>query len=143
MTTSELKAILKCRLRKTADTLTAKNDEYAHGDALSNFKRAGKRLNCTPERALIGFMEKHSVALIDFIDDLDTNNLQPYDRWDEKIGDSIVYLILLEALVAERYALMSEKPTDVSDADELPVKSTHGIGQKDMPDRGQSATQSA
>ena len=90
------------RLMKTKDTLTAKADEYARGDRLSNFKQIGYLMQVTPEKACIGLVSKHIVALFDFVNDLDNGVVQSADRWDEKIGDIMAYMPLLEALVIER-----------------------------------------
>ena len=102
METKDFNEIVKIRLEKTSKTLTAKADEYARGDRLSNFKQIGGLLHCTPEKALIGLVSKHIVALVDFINDIDNNIFQSYERWDEKIGDIIAYMALLDALIQER-----------------------------------------
>lgn len=94
--------ILKNRLYLTEKVLGAKADEYARGDRLSNFKKAAALLECTPEAALLGFVAKHIVALTDFVKDLETGKFQSLERWAEKTGDIINYMILLEALVVER-----------------------------------------
>jgi hypothetical protein len=84
-------------------TLTEKAAEYAHdGDRHSNFRHAGKVLNCTPEKALVGFAVKHTVAMLDFVDELDHGKARPIEQWREKIRDQIGYLILLETLIVDR-----------------------------------------
>lgn len=108
--------IFNRRVKLTRDVLASKNAEYASdADKLHNFKRAGAMLNCTPEKALIGMWTKHIISLLDIVDELDkkcgTNqNCFPafdgdayMEKIDEKIGDAINYLILLEALITERY----------------------------------------
>ena len=60
------------------------------------------------ERALIGMAVKHFVSIMDMVDEvayarqsLNTSNL-PKDKYvEEKIGDMINYLILLEAMIKE------------------------------------------
>ena len=94
--------IVDARLKHTKATLTSKAAEYARGDRLSNFKKIAHLMDITPEKALWGLVAKHIVALGDFVNDLDLDNVQSEDRWDEKIGDIMAYMILLEALVAER-----------------------------------------
>ena len=94
--------IMLTRLNQIQDTLSTKADEYARGDRLSNFKQIAHLLGITPEKALVGLVSKHIVALIDFINDLDNGVVQPYERWDEKIGYICAYMILLDALVKER-----------------------------------------
>lgn len=95
----------------------AKNAEYASdSDKLHNFKRAGAVLQSTPEQALIGMWTKHIVSILDIVDKLDAENkkagldlvVNPEHigirkaMIEEKIGDAIIYLILLEALLKER-----------------------------------------
>lgn len=99
MTNEHFKNILQMRLAATETTLAKKAHEYASDeDRLHNFKKAAMVLNCTPKQALLGMLAKHLVSVIDLVND-------PADAtwalWDEKIGDSINYLILLEALVKE------------------------------------------
>lgn len=94
--------IVKNRLYLTEKTLGVKADEYARGDRLSNFKKAGELMSCTPESALFGFVVKHIVALSDFVNDLEQGKNQTPERWIEKIQDIICYMHLLEALVVER-----------------------------------------
>ena len=90
------------RLEGVQATLLAKADEYARGDRLSNFKKIAAFRKKTPEEVLFGMVVKHIAALDDFIQDLDTGTIQAYPRWDEKIGDIMAYMILLDALAQER-----------------------------------------
>ena len=107
--------IFNRRVKLTRDVLASKNAEYASdSDKMHNFKRAGAMEQCSPEKALIGMWTKHIVSLLDIVDELEkkcgTNpNCFPsfypdvyMDKIDEKIGDAINYLILLEALIIER-----------------------------------------
>ena len=103
MNTHEFEEIvMKNRLYLTEKVLGVKADEYARGDRLSNFKKAGELIGCTPEKALFGFVAKHIVALSDFVNDLESGLNQTPERWTEKTGDIINYMILMEALVMER-----------------------------------------
>jgi len=102
MQSKSFDVVMENRILQIKKVLGLKASEYARGDRLSNFKKAAKLVNCTPERALFGFVAKHIIALMDFIDDIDKGVVQTQDRWDEKIGDIINYMILLEALVIER-----------------------------------------
>ena len=93
---------MTARLEMARQTLMTKTDEYARGDRLSNFKKVASFRDKTPEDALFGMVMKHIAALDDFIQDLDREVSQPLCRWDEKVGDIIVYMLLLDALVQER-----------------------------------------
>ena len=90
--------------------LASKATEYARGDRLSNFKSSGRRLNCTPEKALMFFREKHEVSILNIVNDLDSGDLPTHALLSEKIGDSINYLILLKALIVERLEIAGEVP---------------------------------
>ena len=52
----------------------------------------------------IGMMAKHTVSVYDLANDVDKGADIPLEMWDEKIGDSINYLLLLNALVREDIA---------------------------------------
>ncbi len=109
MNTPEFTELINNRLFLTEKILGAKADEYARGDRLSNFKKASLLLSCTPEKALFGMVAKHIIALSDFIEDLEGGKFQDLKRWDEKLGDIINYMILLEGLVIERYQESEKK----------------------------------
>ncbi len=106
MINEQFQKIVDAQLADIKATLIAKADEYARGDRLSNFKRIAALRDITPEDALLGLISKHIVAIYDFVDDIGVGTVQPIERWDEKIGDVIAYMILLKALVTERM----EKP---------------------------------
>ncbi len=105
MDNQRFETIVRARCQRAIDTLTAKADEYARGDRLSNFKQIAGLMQVTPEKALVGLVSKHIVALYDFVNDIERGTLQSSSRWDEKIGDIIAYMILLDALVTERQEL--------------------------------------
>lgn len=84
-------------------TLNSKGEEYSRaGDRLHNFKKAGRRQGCTPERALVGMWEKHLTSIDDMIEDLEDGKLPSHHVIDEKFTDAINYLLLLEGLLVER-----------------------------------------
>lgn len=95
--------VLKRRLELTQAVLGRKGDEYVRGgDRYSNFKHAAAYLKVTPERALIGMRAKHEISLMDIINDIDADKLPTIEMLEEKIGDNIAYLILLEGILKER-----------------------------------------
>lgn len=102
MTSQDFTQVVKSRLGKIEATLIAKADEYARGDRLSNFKKIAAFRGVTPEDACMGLVIKHVAALDDFIADLGEGTMQPYARWDEKLGDIMAYMVLLDALIQER-----------------------------------------
>lgn len=84
------------------ESLAAKHREYASEESdYHNFVVAAELQNCTPERALIGMMDKHVVSVHDLVTMLDAGQKLPADYWKEKIGDNINYLLILWAMVNE------------------------------------------
>lgn len=103
MTLDEFDAVVERRLTKIRQTLVVKGREYSrNGDRLSNFANGAALLRCTPERALLGYAAKQMVSVVDFVRDLDAGMERTEAEWDEKLGDVINYLVLLEAVVVDR-----------------------------------------
>ncbi len=102
MTADEFEVILEERVLSMKGTLANKSKEYAfNGDRLYNFRQGGRILGITPEEALTGMMNKHIVSVLDLVD----GNLSRTESViNEKIGDLINYLVLLEALLMEDIA---------------------------------------
>ncbi len=113
MKTDKFNSVLEKTISKCVDTLCAKANEYATEDRLHNFKVAAELQNCTPITALAGMMAKHTVSIYDLIQRQEKGFEVSREMWDEKIGDSINYLILLTALVEEK----QEEYTQGSQAD--------------------------
>jgi hypothetical protein len=104
MKADDFKKVLQERMNKTWGILALKAKEYASdSDRLHNFKRAAAMQNITPEKALIGMFAKHMVSIMDMVDDLDLDRHNRMETWDEKLGDAINYLALLEGLIVERH----------------------------------------
>lgn len=101
MNTQQFNEILESTIQKCRDTLKVKSSEYATEDRLHNFKVAAEIQHCTPVTALAGMMAKHTVSVYDLIQRHEQGLDVPMELWDEKIGDSINYLILLMALIRE------------------------------------------
>jgi len=98
MNTKDFNNIVNNRTKLINNVLASKAKEYAIGDRLYNFKRAAEIQRTTPKKALLGMLAKHLVSVIDIIEDSipATEHLI-----EEKLGDAINYLILLEALLKE------------------------------------------
>ena len=87
------------RLEKIKTILMSKAKEYAQGtNRYQNFDTAARVMGTTREQALLGMMMKHFVSILDIIE-------KPCNFSDgiidEKIGDMINYLILLEGMLLE------------------------------------------
>lgn len=101
MTAEKFNAVIDERITKCIDTLKVKSDEYATDDRLHNFKVAAEMQDCTPITALGGMMCKHTVSVYDLIQRQEIGLEVSKELWEEKIGDSINYLLLLTALIEE------------------------------------------
>jgi len=105
MTNNEFSEFLNDRIQKTRQTLSVKAGEYSSTtDRLHNFKVAAKleAHEQTPEQALWGMLKKHLVSIIDMIAATERGKCPTAALRNEKCGDSINYMILLEALFLER-----------------------------------------
>lgn len=95
--------IFRQRVNKCKEILEAKETEYAKGaNRYHNFDKAAIRLDCTPEKALEGMMIKHFVSVQDIINNAENIHHLPSGVLDEKITDTINYLILLEGMLLRR-----------------------------------------
>jgi hypothetical protein len=102
MNQRDFKKLIKARQKHTDATLIVKGAEYARGnDRLHNFYRAAAMNEETAPQALWGMMGKHLVSLMDMIDDTAEGIYPSEAQITEKIGDSINYLHLLEALFVD------------------------------------------
>lgn len=95
-----MESILERRLNLIRNTLNYKAAEYAQDtDRFHNFRIAARISNTTMEKALKGMMLKHEVSVQDMVED---PHQVTEKMIDEKIGDCINYLILLEGVLKER-----------------------------------------
>jgi len=100
MKTKEFDKILTNRLAQIKQILGSKAEEYAQDDdRLYNFKVAAMMTQTTPARALWGMASKHLVSVQDLVYG---KTAATTEMVDEKIGDTINYLILLESLFKEQ-----------------------------------------
>ena len=101
ITQNEFKQVFEQQVDRCRVLLMRKTKEYTgdNADRLSAFKAAAALQSCTPERALAGMLAKHIVSLYDMC--FAENAVFRPEEWDEKITDSINYLVLLRAIVKE------------------------------------------
>src|SRR5690554_160172 len=103
MTEQQFDKHVSDRIEEIQHVLQIKAKEYRKNDnPFHNFDRAAAMNNCTPERALMGMLAKHQISVLDLVDDIDSGKLPNRELVDEKIGDHINYLILLEGLIYRR-----------------------------------------
>ena len=126
-------AFLEGKLNDIRDILASKGAEYVPEGTVEksrfhNFEVSAALNGSTKEQALWGFVTKHIVSLADMIKD------EPLDhslaKWDEKIGDISVYMVLLHAMVYEAHGnadmvkvAMKEYADHVSSLEDVSVKS--------------------
>ena len=103
MTEQEFQEVLDARLTKIKETLSSKAKEYAtDNDKLHNFNVGARLTGQTRERVLWGFALKHYISFLDILDNLDKGKLPSEAMVDEKVGDLINYLVLVEASIKDR-----------------------------------------
>lgn len=103
MNSSQFDAILSVRIAQMRDTLASKAAEYAtETDRLASFKEAAKLTGESPMEALMGMLVKHWVSIQALVGIYATGRQLASGAVDEKIGDAINYLVLLEALFREK-----------------------------------------
>jgi hypothetical protein len=105
MKLQELDILLEKRIEKMRAVLASKGTVYTAGDQdrLHYFKVSGRIGGTSPETALKGMLIKHLTSVFDMIDMCESGCIDfDEERVDEKVGDVIVYMVLLEALFSER-----------------------------------------
>jgi len=104
MTNEEFETIKNGCIAEINRVLGNKAREYSSKqDRLHNFNEAKKIMRCnTREYALLGMLNKHTVSVTDLILKYEKEGILPDENTlEEKIGDSINYLILLKACFLE------------------------------------------
>ena len=100
MTYDKFNKLIEEQVVTSLKLLTKKGEEYAIGDAdrLECFKVAAAVLGKQQTEALAGMMVKHTVSVYEMCNDPKKYSMA---RWDEKITDSINYLLILRAMIEE------------------------------------------
>lgn len=103
MKDKEFQEVLTQRLKKIEQTLGQKAKEYAaEGDKLHNFNVGARITGQIREKVLWGFALKHYISFMDILDDMELGKLPSEAMVDEKIGDLINYLVLVEASIKDK-----------------------------------------
>lgn len=100
MDSKTFETLMEEQFDRCRTVLCSKAKEYATQDRLHNFHVAAGLRGCTPEQALAGMMAKHTVSVYDMCE-ATAAEVFPIELWQEKITDSINYLLLLNAMVRE------------------------------------------
>ena len=99
MTVNQFDRIVNEQINRCGDLLEYKGKEYAPGaDRLAAFKKAAALQNCTQLEAALGMLAKHLVSVTDMIQ---SHEHYTISRWDEKITDTINYLLIMRAIIEE------------------------------------------
>lgn len=101
MTRNDFDKVIEKRIKAIKETLVNKGNEYALTDDVFHNFRAAARMSVdatSPAVALWGMFAKHLVSLAD----LARGKSASVATIDEKIGDAVNYLILLEGILKER-----------------------------------------
>lgn len=103
MNTKEFDEVILRRLDLIETTLTQKAAEYAVGeDRLHNFNKGAAFTGKSREEVLLGFAMKHWISLTDILDGINNGVLPTKAKLDEKLGDWISYMCLLEASIVDK-----------------------------------------
>jgi hypothetical protein len=108
--TFDFNRVVDDRINSIRRVLISKAKEYAtDGDRFHNFNVAARIAGTTPENALMGMRLKHEVSVMDLVEIAAS---RPWDLTvamvEEKIGDNINYLILLEGMLKQRIQIMRD-----------------------------------
>lgn len=90
--------ILDAQLKRVRDVLVVKTEEYATEDQLANVRFMATIQGISLPRAIAGAMAKHTFSVYKMIRD---GKAYPIEKWDEKITDHIIWLVLLRAALIE------------------------------------------
>ena len=106
MNTAQFDKVVEHRLAECKRILIEKAKEYAKGDddRMHNFNMAAQITGECREKALFGFFLKHLVSVIDIVTEMNKNSefVPSKSLTEEKIGDAINYLLLLEASIEDK-----------------------------------------
>ncbi len=103
MTKQEFSKYLEQRLQRITDTLDKKGKEYAYIDnVFVNFEDGAEITGDCREKVIFNYMLKHLVSVIQIVRDANTYTYPTKKVIEEKFGDLINYLILIEASLLEQ-----------------------------------------
>lgn len=107
MKADQFKGILDAQIKRVQDILVVKTEEYAADeDQLHNIRQAALLKGESLPEAVIGMMVKHTVSIFSMVK---SGKPFPEEKWDEKLTDHIVWLVLLKASLTEG----AQRPLDV------------------------------
>lgn len=114
MTTEELNKLLTERYYKSKEVLISKGKEYGvESDTLKSFKeQADFSMHQEPTSVAWELLVKHLYSVRRIIGEYECEDIIPdQDMIDEKFGDAINYLVLIEALFKELHSTNNNQYT--------------------------------
>jgi hypothetical protein len=107
MKRSELDKEVENRIELIKSVLLKKGTEYATGgDAFHNFNQAkGLSFHNSREKIAWEYSVKHLQSIKDIIELVDKGGIPSLAAVEEKFGDAINYLILIEAMIKESISI--------------------------------------
>lgn len=127
---------LEAQLEDIRRKLAVKGAEYVPGtEEVSRFHNfeIGAALNSESiEKTLWGFVTKHIVSLSDMV----KVNSTDYDIsvWDEKIGDVIIYMLLLHGMVTHTHTITEDVKSALCEDAKLPEVTVVVSDKEHIPD---------
>lgn len=104
MNSEQFNKVFESRIQSIRDRFKSKSCQYSSEyDVLSHFKRVAGVLTTSPETALIGESVKHLVKILQTVDCVESNHMVSIDEWNEILTDFMVYLMLLDGQLYERF----------------------------------------
>lgn len=99
ITEKEFEQLFEERIRKCRDILIVKAKEYSTDlDKMRNFNVAGRMLGMAPYKVAFYYMMKHFESFYEIvIEDREVSR----ELWDEKVGDLLNYIFLIDAMVVK------------------------------------------
>ena len=104
MNEQEFQKVIDTTIKQVLSTMAAKGVEYVPEEVTSrfhNFEVSAALNQQLPTEALWGFLTKHIVSLSDMVKVPPTESSMA--KWDEKINDAIIYLLLLKGIATEAH----------------------------------------
>jgi len=102
MNIKDREELMKERFAKCLEVARVKGADYSgKEDALANFKRNGERLGLTKYQIWAVYCAKHIDSVFNSIKADPEHPQVESEPLEERIGDIIVYMVILEALMKE------------------------------------------
>ena len=128
-----LQLVVGGMMHECEQTFVSKNEGYNRGeDKLASFKAAAAVDDESPAKALWGMYKKHLVSVRDIVADAEAGRCNRMEVVREKIKDSIVYHLLLWALLVELGFEGEEEDPDVAPKSKIYWRDPLELARKDI-----------